>query len=352
MAYRRKQGGLSRSSTFKEEIRRPADLDIIMSSSSSTAPSSPLARRTNYANSPSQSQSQAARLDSFLSSGALHSSLKDRSKGSATYDYTSMRSTNEPGGFWGVLARKAKSILDDRPQPNSPTSPKPEKPVTTATTFSTSNHQHHQYESYSNKVDSPTSRNGVDRSLITSSSLNHIGDTIGNALEEVSKKSEDYMMKETISADNKWRRSVWDDEEKDYAEPNKETTQLKATRHVAIATADKAKQLLRQLKSVKADLAVAKERCCQLEEENKILREKGDDDLIRDQLETLLAEKGVLAHENSVYARENRYLREIVEFHHLSMQDHMLMYLDQDDNDLLSSFNHHDNMHQSHHVSD
>lgn len=54
-----------------------------------------------------------------------------------------------------------------------------------------------------------------------------------------------------------------------------------------MATAAKAKQLLRELKTVKADLAFAKERCSQLEEENKILREnreKGDhrtdDDLV------------------------------------------------------------------------
>lgn len=52
--------------------------------------------------------------------------------------------------------------------------------------------------------------------------------------------------------------------------------------------AAKAKLLLRELKTVKADLAFAKQRCSQLEEENKILREnreKGthheDDDLVR-----------------------------------------------------------------------
>lgn len=54
-----------------------------------------------------------------------------------------------------------------------------------------------------------------------------------------------------------------------------------------MATAAKAKLLLRELKTVKADLAFAKERCSQLEEENRILREsreKGDnhadDDLV------------------------------------------------------------------------
>ena len=56
-----------------------------------------------------------------------------------------------------------------------------------------------------------------------------------------------------------------------------------------MATAAKAKLLLRELKTVKADLAFAKARCAQLEEENKLLRdregsEKGqsreDDDLV------------------------------------------------------------------------
>lgn len=103
---------------------------------------------------------------------------------------------------------------------------------------------------------------------------------------------------------------------------------------VAMAMAAKAKLLLRELKTVKADLAFAKERCAQLEEENRILREsreKGDnpedDDLIRLQLETLLAEKARLAQENSVFARENRFLREIVEYHQLTMQD--VVYLDE-----------------------
>ena len=48
---------------------------------------------------------------------------------------------------------------------------------------------------------------------------------------------------------------------------------------------------------------------------------------IRLQLETLLAEKARLAHENSVFARENRFLREIVEYHQLTMQD--VVYLDE-----------------------
>lgn len=55
-----------------------------------------------------------------------------------------------------------------------------------------------------------------------------------------------------------------------------------------MATAAKAKLLLRELKTVKADLAFAKQRCSQLEGENKILREAyengdhpaADDDMV------------------------------------------------------------------------
>lgn len=42
---------------------------------------------------------------------------------------------------------------------------------------------------------------------------------------------------------------------------------------------------------------------------------------IRVQLETLLAEKSRLAQENSMYARENRFLREIVDFHQFTTHD-------------------------------
>lgn len=56
---------------------------------------------------------------------------------------------------------------------------------------------------------------------------------------------------------------------------------------MAVATAAKAKLLLRELKTLKSDLAYAKERCSQLEEENRMLRETGqkgdhhdDDDMV------------------------------------------------------------------------
>ncbi|KAM1050787.1 hypothetical protein ACFX13_033192 [Malus domestica] len=43
--------------------------------------------------------------------------------------------------------------------------------------------------------------------------------------------------------------------------------------------------------------------------------------VIRLQLETLLAEKARLANKNSVYTRENRFLREIVEYHQLTLPE-------------------------------
>ncbi|PWZ11052.1 hypothetical protein Zm00014a_018379 [Zea mays] len=98
--------------------------------------------------------------------------------------------------------------------------------------------------------------------------------------------------------------------------------------------AAKLKLLQRELKALKADLSFSKEWCAQLEEENRLLRDgnhDADEDLIRQQLETLLAEKARLAHENTAYARENRFLREVVEYHQLNMQD--VVGLDDDDID-------------------
>lgn len=341
MAYRRRQG-ISRASTFKEEIRiSPNGDDTTTTTSSASAPPSSLASQAIRASAAHRDSS----LSSAYASSALHSSFKERSKVSATYDYTSMGSTNEPGGFWGVLARKAKAIIDDDDAPqrfDTPSSVKPE-------TVSTSNQVEHRYESFENskKLDNPKLRKGLDR---LTSSLNQIGGTIGNAFEEgrtiVDKKTQD-IIQETRKLQT--RRKGTNNEQNQSSEmksqlqeprgqsthqQTNQETQLKASRDVAIATAAKAKLLLRELKTVKADLAFAKERSSQLEEENKMLREaleKGDhptdDDMIRLQLESLLAEKARLANENSVYARENRFLREIVEYHQLTMQD--VVYLDE-----------------------
>jgi len=55
---------------------------------------------------------------------------------------------------------------------------------------------------------------------------------------------------------------------------------------VANAMAAKVKLLQRELKTLKADLAFSKERCAQLEEENRLLRDgnhdaDADEDLVR-----------------------------------------------------------------------
>ncbi|XP_010529371.1 PREDICTED: uncharacterized protein LOC104806258 [Tarenaya hassleriana] len=284
MAYRRRQG-IARASTFKEDIHSqpPPPQDKSFSSNSSLA-----------------AQAIRAQVGGF-------NAYEDASK-------------NEDRGFWGILAQKAKSILDDDDV--------------------IPHHHHHQY---------PSNQNDGFRKLAFS--LNQIGDSLEKAFEEgrtmVENKAAD-IIQETRRLQTRRKGSDADTENQSSGgnspwqplvlpppvNPTSHGSQLKASRDVAMATAAKAKLLLRELKTVKADLAFAKERSAQLEEENRRLRdsrEKGsnlaDDDLIRLQLETLLAEKARLAHENSIYARENRFLREIVEYHQLTMQD--VVYIDE-----------------------
>ncbi|KAL2239603.1 UNVERIFIED_CONTAM: hypothetical protein Sindi_0601500 [Sesamum indicum] len=148
---------------------------------------------------------------------------------SSLYEDTPKEHMNESKqGFWGALARKAKAILDDDngAQPH-------EVPEWTTTQTSERAKKVQDHSTYSSsesylKTQSSSLQKGLGA---IASSLQHIGGTIGNALE------------------------------------------------------------------------------------------------VRLQLETLLAEKARLAQENSVYARENRFLREIVEYHQLTMQD--VVYLDE-----------------------
>lgn len=121
-----------------------------------------------------------------------------------------MRSSNEAGSFWGVLARKAKAILDDDnifPQSNNLDITRPEMldssrgdqvkillhSLLWIIVYNVGNHgaQHFQFLLFlsfllyfhvgiSEKMDNPTLRKGLDA---FTSSLNNIGGTIGNALE-------------------------------------------------------------------------------------------------------------------------------------------------------------------------
>ncbi|GFY83888.1 hypothetical protein Acr_03g0006620 [Actinidia rufa] len=341
MAYRRRQG--SRASTFKEEIHSPPPPDHETNSSSSS-----LAAQAIRASAAHRASSS---LSSAYGDSASHSAFNDRSKDLPTYEYTSLRSSNENKGFWGVLAQKAKAILEEdtiSQQFETSSKMKPQMPDAAGGQF----YQPYQSPEGPRKVENPRLRKGLDA---LTSSLNQIGDTIGNALEEgrsiVENKTAD-IIQETRKLQIRRRGGTSEEQNQvvvgmynPWKPPSMQSTQpqtmqttqenqLKASRDVAMATAAKAKLLLRELKTVKADLAFAKERSSQLEEENRILREardKGDnpadDDMIRLQLETLLAEKARLAHENSVFARENRFLREIVEYHQLTMQD--VVYLDE-----------------------
>ncbi|GMP86198.1 hypothetical protein CsSME_00039065 [Camellia sinensis var. sinensis] len=343
MAYRRRQLGITRASTFKEEIHYPPADDETKSSSSSSSSSSLAAQAIRA----SAAHRDSSSLSSAYGDSVFHSSFRERPKDSSAY-YTSLKGSNESKGFWGVLAEKAKAILEDDDAIQQFESPRMR--LQTLNT-STGGQPYQSFES-SRKVDNPRFQKGLDA---LTNSLNQVGDSIGNALEEgrtiVETKTAD-IMNETRKlqirrrgggseeqnqvsggAYNPWHQQL----SVQFTQPQMQTnqqSQLKASRDVAMATAAKAKLLLRELKTVKADLAFAKERSAQLEEENGILREaceKGDnpadDEMIRLQLETLLAEKARLAHENSVYSRENRLLREIVEYHQLTMQD--VVYLDE-----------------------
>ncbi|XP_023737789.3 uncharacterized protein LOC122194411 [Lactuca sativa] len=241
MAYRRRHG-ISRSSTFKEELYRPPD-----DKTTTSAPSSPLA---------SQIRTSDAHRDSSLSNSAFNTSLQRRSK--------ELSDQKVQGGTLTINVDKKSHDIQD-----------------------------------ASKLQNKIKSEATDRKELDTE-----------------------------------KQSQSQPQEQEPETPTNHEDQLKASRDVAIATAAKAKLLFREIKTVKADLAFAKQRSSQLEEENKILREareKGDhpadDDMIRLQLETLLAEKARLANENSVYVRENSCLREVIEYHKLSMQE--VVYLDE-----------------------
>ncbi|XP_074354592.1 uncharacterized protein LOC141693397 [Apium graveolens] len=323
MAFRRRQIITRRS--YKEDDDDDDDPTSASSSSSSLAAQA----------------IRAARCDS---------SFSPRSPQGPTYDYRSLKTTNDQaGGFWNVLARTAKSVIDEDSSPKQYTRT---SPLAYNSTYFTNDQHYHSRQSNerSRPVDSPSLRKGLDA---LSSSFNQISGTTGNALEEgrsmVNNKTSDILQesrsmqiirKGTSPVEHSQASGVRISGQEpliNSAQPrlqSNQQTQLKASRDVAMATAAKAKLLLRELKTTKEDLAFSKQRCAQLEEENKMLREaydKGDhpadDDMIRLQLETLLAEKARLAHENSVFARENRFLKEVVEYHQLTMQD--FVYLDE-----------------------
>ncbi|XP_022966356.1 uncharacterized protein LOC111466030 [Cucurbita maxima] len=329
MAYRRRQG-ITRASTFKEEIHHPSDEIDHISISSSSSTSSSLASQAIRA-------SAAARDPSHSSAYGSISTFPPGHLRSKSFAGEKLTFKSEKSGFWGVLARKAKAILEEDDIPIEEETSR-FQPIDSST--------HSQEPCQSTDCNSKKS----DNPAITTS-LNQRGDTVEKPLEEgrtimetktvdiIQETGKLHIRRKSNNSEGLYPalNSPWQKSNMRSLEPQMQThheTQLKASRDVAMATAAKAKVLLRELKTTKADLAFAKERCAQLEEENKILREnrekgdhRADDDLIRLQLETLLAEKARLAHGNSIYARENRFLREIVEYHQLTMQN--VVYLDE-----------------------
>ncbi|CAJ1948246.1 unnamed protein product [Sphenostylis stenocarpa] len=305
MAYRRKHG-ISRASTFKEETRSHAD----------SHPRPSLTSSLSFTPSSSSSSSSSLAAQAIKASTARRDPSLHFTSAKSEHDHHRCKSTDtyvgdvSKSGVWGVLAQKAKEILeDDKASPHLQRDGiVPEKlKIHSLNTFAPHARPREGMESKLAQPRSPIKLKGISPK--------------GSKSNQAPRKW------------NPWQQPAQTGDPQTIHE-----TQLKASRDVAMATAAKAKLLLRELKTVKADLAFSKARCAQLEEENKILRdregsEKGqnvnraDDDLIRLQLETLLAEKGRLASENEVYARENRFLREIVEYHQLSMQD--VVYFDE-----------------------
>ncbi|KAL3644867.1 hypothetical protein CASFOL_010047 [Castilleja foliolosa] len=109
--------------------------------------------------------------------------------------------------------------------------------------------------------------------------------------------------------------------------PN-ELEKIKKAKNIAISMATKAASMARELKSIRSDLWFMQERCTLLEEENKMLCDgsangigSDEDDLVRLQLEVLLAEKSRLANENANLKRENQSLNQLLEYHQLKSQD-------------------------------
>ncbi|KAK9054865.1 hypothetical protein SSX86_025944 [Deinandra increscens subsp. villosa] len=293
----RRRNGISRSSTFKEAA--PPNHDTASATSSSSAPSSPVASRRN----------RDPHRDSPLSSSGyinspFHSTFQDRS-------------SQGPGTG---IDRRTQDIQETFKLQNLKTEANHED-------FFTQNLRQ------DGNIQSAKPQTVHDHQLMAS--RNGPVTNMDKKTQDIQETSKLQNRKTEPNHDDFFVQNLSQDGKMLSAKPQtSHEHQLMASRDVAIATAAKAKLLLREIKTVKADLAFAKERGSQLEEENKMLREaseKGDhpadDDMIRLQLETLLAEKARLAHENSVYVRENSCLREIIKYHKLSMQD--VVYLDE-----------------------
>ncbi|KAJ0681126.1 hypothetical protein HanPI659440_Chr16g0632251 [Helianthus annuus] len=338
MAYRRKQG-FATNSTLNNGTSNP-NPNLKRTNESSSSPDDDSSSAQSLA--AQAIRASSAYRDSSLSSAYGESARSPRAKlnpvrssysssvkdDSTRYGNTTTKNVEEPKrGFWGALARKARAIIDDDDD--------------VAQQYETPERRRQQLADMEAKSQLPENRRKADNPALQkglnaiTSSFNYIGNALEEGMAVVENRTAEIIQETRKLQIKKKPEEVPASNARQLPQMKTDTEiQLKASRDVSMAMAAKAKVLLRELKTVKADLAFAKERCAQLEEENKILRETGggsdrpeDDDLIRLQLESLLAEKARLAQENSVYARENRFLREIVEYHQLTMQD--VVYIDE-----------------------
>ncbi|KAJ3679905.1 hypothetical protein LUZ60_016183 [Juncus effusus] len=173
-----------------------------------------------------------------------------------------------------------------------------------------------------------------------SSSLSNLSETLTAAQQGVSalakstQNAEKEIEEEPVA--KRQRASSTEKDEKQHQEEEKDETadgiksaHLKKARNLAVTMASKAGGLARELKSVKSELEFMKERCSFLEEENTRLREdhysnglsSDQDDMLRLQVEALMAEKSRLAQENANLVRENQSLVQLVEYHQLTSMD-------------------------------
>ncbi|CAN8247983.1 unnamed protein product [Cochlearia groenlandica] len=142
-------------------------------------------------------------------------------------------------------------------------------------------------------------------------------------------KEEEVEEEEEEESKGKKRKHHSDEDSSNEEEKRPEESKvMKRAKNIAMTMATKANSLASELKSIKTDMSFIQERCGLLEEENKRLRDgfdKGvrpeEDDLVRLQLEVLLAEKARLANENANLVRENQCLHQMVEYHQITSED-------------------------------
>ncbi|CAN1233270.1 hypothetical protein LINPERPRIM_LOCUS3844 [Linum perenne] len=206
--------------------------------------------------------------------------------------------------------------------------------------------RHRQWESMRKKIDAK--RRKEDALLLLrgfdsiSQTLSSLSGNIGHALQVGKINSSDDESRQGRNDEEEGKTGLkrkfeaYESDDTSIGEGNNDETQndknstnkLKKAKNLAVSMAKKAASMARELKSMKSDMCFVQERCALLEEENSRLRDgfssgirPEEDDLMRMQMEALLAEKSRLAMENANLKRENQCLHQLVEYHQLTSQD-------------------------------